>query len=282
MATSAGLRSEFEYQLEYDTSARGLDEFEAEDERAAFTPVEQGGAVNVRLNWLETRAPSRRWRRYVMPVAAAAVVVAAVAWFVTTQSVAWVGTTSSVVAPAPNAPSAPAPTAARSAAVPPAVAVSEAVVEPREVVREGARPAAEPQPRQAAPDPSRVALETPRVVPKAPRAAPAPVRAAIGDTLAGVGEAYRRLDAAALGGVWPGADAATLSRQFSSLKYQALSFDACDVRATAPDQAIASCAVSIAAAPKEGDPSLQHRREAWTIVLARQGDRYLITGVSIR
>ena len=90
------------------------------------------------------------------------------------------------------------------------------------------------------------------------------------------------MDAAALGVVWPGADAAALSRQFSSLKYQSLSFDACDVRAAGPDRAVASCAVSIAAAAKEGDPSLQQRRESWTIVLARKGDRYLITGVSTR
>ena len=109
MATSAGLRSGFEYELEYDTSAKGLDEFEPEVERAAFTAAEQGDAVDVRLNWLEGHGPSRRRRRFVMPVAGAAVVAAAVAWFVTTQSVAWVGTTSSVVAPAPNAPSAPAP-----------------------------------------------------------------------------------------------------------------------------------------------------------------------------
>jgi|SRR6187399_1442409 len=275
MATSAGLRSGFEYELEYDTSARGLDEFEPEVERAAFTAVEQGDAVNVRLNWLEGRGPSGRRGRFVMPVAGAAVLVAAVAWFVTTQSVAWVGTTSSVVAPAPNAPPAPAPAAAPSAAVPPAVAVSEAAVEPREVAPEAARPVTQPQPSQAAPNP-------PRVAPKALRAAPDPPRAAIDHTLAGVSQAYRALDAEALGVVWPGADAAALSRQFSSLKYQALSFDTCAVRAMGPDQAVASCAVSIAAAAKEGDPSLQQRRESWTIVLARKGDRYLITGVSTR
>ena len=268
MATSAGLRSGFEYELEYDTSAKGLDEFEPEVERAAFTAVEQGDAVDVRLNWLEGHGPSRRRRRFVMPVAGAAVVAAAVAWFVTTQSVAWVGTTSSVVAPAPNAPSAPAPPAARSAAVPPAVAVSEAAVEPREVAPEAARLVVQPQPRRATPDP--------------PRAAPDPPRAAIDHALAGVSQAYRALDAAALSVVWPGADAAALSRQFSPLKYQALSFDACEVRAMGPDQAVASCAVSIAAAAKEGDPSLQQRRESWTIVLARKGDRYLITGVSTR
>ena len=266
MATSAGLRSGFEYELEYDTSSRGLDEFEAEDERAAVAAAECTDRVEVRLDGLEAREPLGRPRRFVMPLAGAAVVVAAVAWFVTT---------SSVVAPAPNAPSAPAPTAARSAAVPPAVAVSEAVVEPREVAPEAARPAGEPQPSQAAPDP-------PRVTPKALRASSDPPRSAIEHTLAGVSQAYRALDAAALGVVWPGADAAALSRQFSSLKYQALSFDACEVRAMGPDQAVASCAVSIAAAAKEGDPSLQQRRESWTIVLARKGDRYLITGVSTR
>ena len=256
MATSAGLRSGFEYDLEYNSGGRGLDEFESEDERPAFPIVDGPDRVEVRLDGLEAREPLGRPRRFGMPIAAAALVAAAVGWLAARQPAA---------APALNVPPAPAPAPAsapaRGAAAPPAVAFSEAAVEPGEVAPEAARPAARPQPR---------------------RTAPAPPRAAIDETLANVSQAYRALDAAALAVVWPGADAAALSRQFSSLKYQSLSFDACDVRATGPDRAVASCAVSIAAAAKEGDPSLQQRRESWTIVLAREGERYLITGVSTR
>jgi hypothetical protein len=268
MATSAELRPGFEYDLEYKTGGSGLDEFEPEHERDAVVAARGGDRVEVQLNGFEARAPSGGWHRFGMKVATAALVVAAVVWLAVWQP---------APAPAPNAPLDLVPAAAAPAPVPsvasqPAVAVSEAAVEPREVAPEGARPAAKPQPK---PQPRQATAAPPHAVSDPPSAA-------IDHTLAGVSQAYRALDAAALGAVWPGADAAALSRQFSSLKYQSLSFDACEMRASGPEQAVVSCAVSIAAAAKEGDPSLQQRRESWTIVLARKGDRYLITGVSTR
>ena len=101
-------------------------------------------------------------------------------------------------------------------------------------------------------------------------------------TLASVSESYRLLDAASLASVWPGADTASLSRSFDELKYQALSFDRCAVRPNGPSGAIASCEVSLAMAPKADDASLQRRRESWTLVLDRSGERWTIAGVSVR
>jgi hypothetical protein len=40
--------------------------------------------------------------------------------------------------------------------------------------------------------------------------------------------------------------------------------------------------VLIAAAPKDGDPALQRRHESWTLLLERSGERWTITGASVR
>ena len=108
-----------------------------------------------------------------------------------------------------------------------------------------------------------------------------PLRAAVDEALAGVSRSFRALDAASLTQVWPDADVAGLSRRFSALKYQSLSFDRCDPRPVGR-QIVASCQVSIAAAANAGDPALQRRRESWSIVFDRSGDRYVIGSVTTR
>jgi hypothetical protein len=80
--------------------------------------------------------------------------------------------------------------------------------------------------------------------------------------------------------VWPGADVATLAPIFAAVKYQSLSFDRCTARPNGAEGLVASCEVSLAAASKEGDPSLQRRRESWTLVLNRAGEGWTIAGVS--
>jgi len=117
-----------------------------------------------------------------------------------------------------------------------------------------------------------------------PAIEPAPVRVdpAFERTLARVSQSYRALDAASLTAVWPGADTVRLSRAFADLKYQALSFDHCAVRPNGNAAAVASCDVLITAAPKGGDPAVQRRRESWTLLLDRSGERWTITGVSVR
>jgi hypothetical protein len=111
---------------------------------------------------------------------------------------------------------------------------------------------------------------------------PSRVDPALEQTLALVSAAYRARDAQSLASVWPGADTAALTAAFSDLKYQALSFDHCAVHPSGASGGVASCDVTIATAPKDGDPALQRRRESWTLLLDRSGDRWTITGASVR
>jgi hypothetical protein len=113
-----------------------------------------------------------------------------------------------------------------------------------------------------------------------PISGPTAIDPALDQTLATISHAYRSLDAASLAAVWPGADTGSLAQTFAGLKYQALSFDHCALRPNGPSSAVASCDVSLTRAPKEGDPSLQRRRESWTVVLNRSGAGWTIAGIT--
>jgi hypothetical protein len=144
------------------------------------------------------------------------------------------------------------------------------------------QPAPIPAPLAPAPavvQPPATAAPEPRPVPSI---APPAIDPALERTLARVSEAYRRLDASSLTGVWPGADTASLSRSFADLKYQSLSFEHCAVRPNGPTGAIASCDVSLAMAPNGGDQALQRRHESWTLVLDRSAEPWTIAGVAVR
>jgi hypothetical protein len=144
---------------------------------------------------------------------------------------------------------------------------------------------ASPLPAIPEPAPSTAVLPD-QTLPPAPTPASAPPDAALDPgveaALSSVSRSYRDLDAAAVAAVWPGADTEALAQSFSSFKYQALSFDRCTTRPNGIAGALATCEVSIAAAPKTGEPALQRRRESWTLVLSRAGDRWTIDGVSAR
>jgi len=103
---------------------------------------------------------------------------------------------------------------------------------------------------------------------------------ALEQTLAEVSRAYRALDAAAVAAVVPNADAAELTQAFSELKYQTLSFDRCALRPNGAESAVASCEVSLAMAPRNGDAALRRRHEAWTLVLNRSGEAWRIAAVT--
>jgi hypothetical protein len=243
----------------------GLDDFEPEAQRTAPLWLRAPGptAADVR-RWEPYVAPPRtRLWPFVTPVLLAGVIAGA--------AVSWLGVAKSEErrAPAPAAPSA-APRMETAVEppftlAPPAVAVSPA--------SPAAEPAAPREPVSAAGTPREPAPAV--AAPIVPRLDPS-----IEQTLAAVSRSYRDLDAASLAAVWPGAASESLTQNFSALKYQTLSFDRCQSRPNGPESAVASCEVSIAAAAKAGDPTLQRRRESWTIVMNREGDRWTIAGVT--
>ena len=230
----------------------GLDEFEPETERGAPwhhvpTPV----AIDL-LRWEPSIAlPARRSWLFAVPV----VIGAAIAG----GAVSWLGLRASDSTVADARPVAPV--------------VSEPVVKDA--------PAPATVPAQAAPPPAGQAPAVQATAVQAP-AVREPLNPALESTLAAVSRSYRDLDPAALVAVWPGADRASLEQSFAGLKYQTLSFEGCETRENGPEGVLASCDVSIAAASKSGDPGLRRRRESWTLVLARSGDRWTIDGVSVR
>lgn len=225
----------------------GLAEFEPEAQRGTLW-LREDSPIAVDASRLErnvARAPHRRWP-FVVPVVIAAVMAgAAVSWL---QSSARVD-------------------ALPTASVPPATSGLSADVP---------RPSSEPA--VVAP----VSASVPTTPAPAKEPVPARLDPAFEQTLASVSRSYRALDAASLTSVWPGADTARLSRAFADLKYQALSFDHCAVRPQGGTSAVASCDVVIAAAPKAGEPALQRRHESWTLLLDRSGERWTITGASVR
>jgi len=259
-------RAELRALSDCDPREGGLDEFEPETERGApWHQVPTPVAIDL-LRWEPSiaRPVTRSWLFAVPVVIGAAIAGAAVSWFGLRAS---------------ETPGGPAPprSAASDSAVPDALPVAPVVSEP--VVKDAPVPATVPA--QAAPPPAvqAPAVQAPAV--QAP-AARAPLNPALESTLAAVSRSYRDLDPAALAAVWPGADTASLEQSFAVLKYQTLSFERCETRENGPEGVLASCDVSITAASKSGDPELRRRRESWTLVLARSGDRWTIHGVSVR
>ena len=240
-------RAELGGVFECDLSAGGLDEFEPEDERGApWRRVASPTAVDV-VRWepYVALAHPRVWPLVLPVVMAAAIAGIAVSWLGQRENESPASSSHSVAA---NEIASADTAAAHTAPVAP-------------VVPEPLIPVQMPAPVAASP----VTLEP-----------------AFEATLAAVTRSYRDLDAAALTGVWPGADTASLEQSFSALKYQSMSFDRCTTRPNGSDGVLASCDVSIAAAPKSGEPALERRRESWTLVLRDSGDRWTIAGVSVR
>ena len=229
----------------------GLDDFEPEPE------TERG------LSWRHVASPTAidraRWEPYVAPptprswpVVIPVVVAAALAG----AALSWVGLR---VGADPGVP---------KVIVAPVAPISTEPTEPATTFHPGMEPSVPPSaPLASTPPPATVVAH-------------APANPAVESTLAAVSHAYRDRDLAQLTAVWPGADLATLGPEFSAAKYQSLSFDRCTTRPNGADGVVTSCEVSIAAAAKEGDPSLRRRRESWTLVMNRAGEGWTIAGVS--
>jgi len=253
METSAELRTAFDYNIRED----GLAEFEPEAQRAGLWLRAEGPSeVDVRRWEPHVARSTKRWWPLIMPVVIAASAAGA--------AVSWVGMrANNRVLPQPPQPVVSTEVPRAEPLVIPSLAGA-----PSPVVE---------SPAPAQPAPPR-ADATPTGAP--PVNAPAVVDPALDQTLATISQAYRSLNAASLAAVWPGADSASLARTFAELKYQALSFDHCAQRPNGPSSVVASCEVSLTRAPKEGDPSLQRRRESWTIVLNRSGAGWTIAGIT--
>jgi hypothetical protein len=142
---------------------------------------------------------------------------------------------------------------------------------------------AEPPAEPSVPTP---AVATARPVPTSVERQPSQVdatggRTAIGQVLDTYRRAFNAFDAPAIVALWPGADADTLSRTFSTLRYQSLSFNGCQVRQAESDRALATCGASISEVDRSGDPAVRHRRETWTFALRRVADGWTIERVTM-
>jgi len=171
----------------------------------------------------------------------------------------------------------------RRAAVPPA-RVSSSPASSSEAAR--------PAPLEARPA---VAIEAPVVVAtpelvKAERAAeaapavaaivtPPSDRASIERVLQQYRDAYDRLDAPSAAVIWPRVDTRALSRAFSTLASQDLSFERCDLAITGV-KARAQCTGEIRYVRRVGDQEPRVRRMSWSFAFERVSDRWQIAQVT--
>ncbi|MGE5816200.1 MAG: hypothetical protein ACM36C_17050, partial [Acidobacteriota bacterium] len=105
-------------------------------------------------------------------------------------------------------------------------------------------------------------------------------RASVRAVLERYRSAYQRLDAAAARAVWPAVDASALSRAFSSLSSQQLSFEGCSVN-VAGQTADATCNGESRVVPKIGGGSETARR-TWSFKLRQAGSGWLIERATVK
>jgi hypothetical protein len=113
-------------------------------------------------------------------------------------------------------------------------------------------------------------------------APPAPTaRQIIYGVLAEYQDALNRLDVAAVRGIWPSLDAASLERAFTQLERQSVLFDACSV-AIIGDGATARCQGSSSYVPRVGRRVERLETRQWRIELQRADATWHIVGVDAR
>jgi hypothetical protein len=98
-------------------------------------------------------------------------------------------------------------------------------------------------------------------------------------------DAYRahceRLDAASAATLWRGVDSRALSRAFSTLSSQTLTFDRCDID-VAGARGTAVCKGSLSYVRRFGDQTPQSRQLSWAFEFERDADRWMISSVTAR
>ena len=181
----------------------------------------------------------------------------------------------------------------RRAAVPPATvssspAISSGIAVPDSALSDRARPA----PLEAAPV---APIDTPVIVaapefvkaePEAEAAAarasiitPPSDRASIERVLQQYRDAYDRLDAPSAAVIWPRVDTRALSRAFSTLASQDVSFERCNL-AIFGVKASAQCTGEIRYVRRVGDQEPRVRRMSWSFAFERVSDRWQIAQVT--
>ncbi|HLG57911.1 MAG TPA: hypothetical protein VI485_21375 [Vicinamibacterales bacterium] len=169
---------------------------------------------------------------------------------------------------ATTAPSAPSPTR-----VAPAQPVAPSSVDARIERAPDVAPAEE---ARVAPTPRETELSA------APPAVVSPVltdRAAIDRVLHTYEDSYDRLDAPSAAAIWPRVDTRALSRAFSTLAQQDMSFDRCDVNILGA-RATARCTGAIRYVRRVGDQDPRVRQLSWSFALERISDRWQIASVT--
>jgi hypothetical protein len=210
------------------------------------------------------KAPARTYTYTSPPVRPAPVPAAAAPASATPAPKSYADATTARVPDSPPPPAATAaPTTTPSASVertPEPVAVrEEPKPEPVRAEAPSAAPAAKPS------------LEV--VIP------PPADRAAIERVLQAYRDSYAKLDAPSAAVVWPRVDTRALSRAFSSLVQQSVTFDRCDLTVLGA-KATAKCVGNIRYVRRVGDQLERVRRLSWTFALERvSADRWQIAQV---
>ena len=114
---------------------------------------------------------------------------------------------------------------------------------------------------------------------RAPIVTPPNDRASIERVLEQYREAYDNLDAPSAAVIWPRVDTRALSRAFSTLASQDLSFDRCDLAITGV-KANAQCTGAIRYVRRVGDQEPRVRRMSWSFAFERVSDRWQIAQVT--
>lgn len=130
----------------------------------------------------------------------------------------------------------------------------------------------EPARAETVPDPPRAAASSTVIV-------SATDRSSIERVLEAYRKAYDRLDASSAAVIWPAVDTRALTRAFSTLSQQDVSFDSCDYNITGP-RARAHCVGEIRYVGRVGDQVPRVRRLAWSFALERVSDSWQIAQVS--
>jgi len=94
-------------------------------------------------------------------------------------------------------------------------------------------------------------------------------------------EAYGRLDPLAVAALWPAVDSRALTRAFSALSHQQMTFDRCDITITGA-VAVARCDGTLTYTRRIGESEAQSRQMAWAFALERASGQWRISGINSR